>query len=122
MKSTVKPADHFLLHIQDDPSSSFIPITINPSVQHPPVSSSPAYSDISDEDPTITTNENEQIPPSTVNLLNDQSVIPNASWSTQMLFQQYGSYMQQMNKELTSHWYVNEFDFLLNSSLFFFLV
>jgi len=83
-------------------SSSFVPINITPTIQHPPISSSPAYSDISDEDPT-TTNENEQIPPSTINLLNEQSIIPNPSWTTQMLLQQYGSYMQHVNKELTSN-------------------
>jgi hypothetical protein len=114
----VKSADHFLLQIQDEPSSSSwinskidqtndntktpqIP-TPPPSsiIQPPPTSSSPAYSDISDEDPS-TTNETEQIPPlSTINLLtatneNDQSLITNTSWAAQMLLQQYGSYMQQ---------------------------
>ncbi len=133
IKSTIKPADHFLLHVQDEPRisssssswtntkndqidenkktlkiptpppSSFVPININPTIQPPPISSSPAYSDISDEDPT-TTNENEQIPPSTINLLNEQSLIPNTSWTTEMLLlQQYGSYMQHVNKELTSN-------------------
>lgn len=133
VKSTIKPADHFLLHIQDEPRissssssswintkndqidenkktlkiptpppSSFVPINIAPTIQPPPISSSPAYSDISDEDPT-TTNENEQIPPSTINLLNEQSLIPNTSWTAEMLLQQYGSYMQHVNKELTSN-------------------
>ncbi|CAF1245174.1 unnamed protein product [Adineta steineri] len=126
----VKPADHFLLHIQDEPSSSswnnskldhindnkktlkipspppsFVSINLTSSIQPPPpTSSSPAYSDISDEDTTIM-NENEQIsPPSTINLLtatngkmdeNDQSIVPNNSWTAQMLLQQYGSFMQQ---------------------------
>ncbi|UJR22784.1 hypothetical protein I4U23_025816 [Adineta vaga] len=127
----VKPADHFLLHIQDEswanakndstnenkktlkiptPSpSSFVPINSSPTI--PPTSSSPAYSDISDEDPTTTTttantnNEFEQkSSPSTINLLtatngkiddNDQSTITNPPWAAQMLLQQYGSYMQQ---------------------------
>ncbi len=121
----VKSADHFLLQIQDEPSSSSWinskidqtndnkktpqnPTTPPPPpssiIQPPPTLSSPAYSDISDEDPS-TTNETEQIPPlSTINLLtatnekldeNDQSLITNTSWATQMLLQQYGSYMQQ---------------------------
>lgn len=126
--STVKPADHFLLHIQDEPSipswtntkierinenkktlkiptpppsSSFVSINIPAP---PPVSSSPAYSDISDEDPTTTTNDTEQNPPpSTINLLNEQTLIPNASWTTEMLLQQYGPYMQHVNKELISN-------------------
>lgn len=98
------------LKIPTPPPSSFVPISITPTVQHPAAPSSPAYSDISDEDPTttptrtITTNEHEPLPPSTINLLNDQSIIPNAVWPTQMLLQQYGSYMQQMTKELTSNW------------------
>ena len=138
--STVKPADHVLLHIQDEPmstpvpsqailspplpssqsswldsrperpnakaptppSSSFVPIQ-SPAVVAiavPPTSSSPAYSDISDEDASIN-NENERIlPPSTINLLaatNDklESNEPSTRWTTQMLLQQYGSYMQQ---------------------------
>lgn len=100
------------LKIPTPPPSSFVPISITSTVQHPPAPSSPAYSDISDEDPTTTptrtittTNEHEPLPPSTINLLNDQSIIPNAVWPTQMLLQQYGSYMQQMTKELTSNWY-----------------
>jgi len=48
-------------------------------------------------------NENEQTSPSTINLLNEQSLISNPSWTTQMLLQQYGSYMQHVNKELTSN-------------------
>lgn len=90
--------------IPTPPPSSFVPINITPTIPHPPISSSPAYSDISDEDPT-TTNENEQIPPSTINLLNEQSLIPNTLWTTEMLLQQYGSYMQHVNKELTSNRY-----------------
>ena len=134
-KSTIKSADHFLLHIQDQPTisptwsnvktepiddqkktlkiptpppPSFMPISITSTVQHPPVPSSPAYSDISDEDPTTTTttNEHETLPPSTINLLNEQSIIPNAVWPTQMLFQQYGSFIPQMTKDLPSNWYV----------------
>ncbi len=124
IKSSVKPADHFLLHIQDEPSSwtngkndrmnenkkglkiptpppsTFVPINLTPTIQPPPIASSPAYSDISDEDPT-TTNENEQIPPSTINLLNEQSLIPNTSWTAEMLLQQYGSY-------ITSNWYLKK--------------
>ena len=150
--STVKPADHFLLHIQDAPtvpsvilpissppslngysnvsswlntktestnpkqpphipsptplssSSTFVPIQPIASTQNPPPSSSPAYSDISDEDSSSRT-DNDPIPPSTINLLtanhekldgHEQTFIPNNTrWTTQMLLQQYGSYMQQ---------------------------
>ncbi len=95
------------LKIPTPPPSSFVPINTTPTIPPPPVSSSPAYSDISDEDPT--TNENEQIPPSTINLLNEQSIIPNTSWPAQILLQQYGSYMQHVNKELTSNWYKTKF-------------
>ncbi|CAF1397424.1 unnamed protein product [Adineta steineri] len=89
VKSSVKPADHFLLHIQDEPTiknnsltTSFLDSNIKkdrnnnkkrskiptppPPPPPPPTSSSPAYSDISDEEPT----PNEQpLPPSTINLL-----------------------------------------------------
>ena len=87
----IKSPEHFLLHIQDEPnkttlkiptpppSSSFI--SINPTIQPPPTSSSPAYSDISDEDP------NDQIPPSTINLLTS-----NIDDTAQLILQQYGSY------------------------------
>ncbi len=105
------------LKIPTPPPSSFVPINTTPTIPPPPVSSSPAYSDISDEDPT--TNENEQIPPSTINLLNEQSIIPNTSWPAQILLQQYGSYMQHVNKELTSNWYKPNF-FLNNFSKFSF--
>lgn len=63
----------------------------------PPPSSSPAYSDISDEDP-------EPVPLSTGNLLTSNTpsktdeaelIFPNAPWTTQMLLQQYGSFIQQ---------------------------
>ncbi|CAF0959709.1 unnamed protein product [Rotaria sordida] len=151
IKSTVKSTDHFLLHMQDEPSisstsswtnskidqtnnnnnnksvkiptppppplpSSLDPINLNSTIQTLPTSSSPAYSDISDEDSTtIITNENLQRTPSTINLLtvtngkfdeNEQTLIPNSTWTTQMLLQQYGSYMQQqafVDKELTSN-------------------
>lgn len=83
------------------------------------MSSSPAYSDISDEDPTP--NEQTSFPPSTINLLsattngkldengnNLQTSMPflstnggltnsdlsNPAWTTQMLFQQFGSFIQ----------------------------
>lgn len=155
--STVKPADHFLLHIQDEPAlpsatlsmssppslngysaipswmntknestkppqipsptplssssaSTFVPIHPIAITQNPPTSTSPTYSDISDEDSTSRT-DNDQIPaplplppPSTINLLtanhekldeHEQTFIPNTRWTTQMLLQQYGSYMQQ---------------------------
>ncbi|CAF3247584.1 unnamed protein product [Rotaria sp. Silwood2] len=95
-------------------SSSFVPINLTPTIQSLPTSSSsPAYSDISDEDSTTITNGNEQNTPSTINLLtatngkfdeNEQTLIPNSTWTTQMLLQQYGSYMQQqafVDKELT---------------------
>ena len=132
----MKTADHFLLHINDeswantknDPSnekkktlkiptpspSSFVPINLTPTIAPPPTSSSPAYSDISDEDPsTVIANINQDLEktptPSTINLLtatngkideNDQSIISNAPWAAQMLLQQYGSYIQQQ----TSNW------------------
>ncbi|CAM2710265.1 unnamed protein product [Rotaria socialis] len=98
------------------PSTTFVPINITPTIQSLPTSSSPAYSDISDEDPTAITNENEQNSSSTINLLattkvkfdeNEQSLIPNPTWTPQMLLQQYGSYIQQqpnfIDKELTSN-------------------
>ena len=90
------------------PPSSIIPADI------PATASSPAYSDISDEDPTTT---GEQIlQPSTINLLavtnekldengnnlpsasflpSNHSDISNPAWTAQMLFQQFGSYMSQ---------------------------
>jgi hypothetical protein len=131
LKTSVKPADHFLLHIKDEPminkNSSSSPISVtnyldpnNSKKTPPPTSSSPAYSDISDEDPT----PNEQIlPPSTINLLTatngkidengnnlhssssslflptngglNNSDISNPAWTAQMLFQQFGPFMQQ---------------------------
>jgi hypothetical protein len=107
----IKSPEHFLLHIQDEPNkrtlkistpppSSFVPI--NPTIQPPPTSSSPAYSDISDEDPT-TMNENGESSPSTINLLTAK-----IDETTQIFLQQYGSYIQQqglMNKDLTSNRY-----------------
>ncbi|UJR26232.1 hypothetical protein I4U23_007575 [Adineta vaga] len=86
LKSSIKPADHFLLHIQDEPirnQNSISPSMLDSNSKKdrsnhkkdqktltppppPPTSSSPAYSDISDEEPT----PNEQtLPPSTINLL-----------------------------------------------------
>ncbi|CAF1597614.1 unnamed protein product [Rotaria sp. Silwood1] len=145
IKSTLKSTDHFLLHMQDESSSwtnlkidqthtnkksikiptpppssssSFVPINnLTSTIQTLPIiSSSPAYSDISDEESTTTANENEQKPPSTINLLtatngkfdeNDQTLISNSTWTTtQMLLQQYGPYMQQqtfIDKDLTSN-------------------
>ncbi len=96
-----------------DPNNSKKPSTPPP----PLTSSSPAYSDISDEDPT----PNEQIlPPSTINLLTatngkidengnnlhsssflstngglNNSDISTSAWTAQMLFQQFGPFMQQ---------------------------
>jgi hypothetical protein len=169
IKSNVKPADHFLLHIQDgalakssawtdtksdrtnlkkslkgampspppppppppSASSSFVPIDASETgnVQSQPLpeqvqtststlplplsSSSPAYSDISDEDSTCRL-DNEQVPPSTVNLLtgnNQQGIydeheptLPSRTrWTTQMLLQQYGSYMQQPHQTISSN-------------------
>ena len=86
-------------------SSSFAPISTDLIQTAPPKSSSPAYSDISDEDLT-SRNEHEQNPPSTVNLLtgnhekideHEQTFLPNSRWTTQMLLQQYGSFMQQQS-------------------------
>jgi len=119
-KPTVKQADHFLLEIKDEqddnkktikiptppPSSSLVQINLAPTIQPPPVSTSPAYSDISDEEPNPTaTNDNQQISPSTVNLLNDQTVLPgNASWPSPMLLQQYGSFIQHgLNSKTNSN-------------------
>lgn len=120
IKPTVKQADHFLLEIKDEPddnkktikiptpppsSSSLVQINLTPTIQPPPVSTSPAYSDISDEDPNTTlTNDNQQISPSTVNLLNDQTVLPNASWPPPMLLQQFGSFIQHgLNSKTNSN-------------------
>lgn len=134
-QDSIKTADHFLLHIQDEtnnslssPSSTnYIDLNLKkesitnikpPKIPTPPpTSSSPAYSDISDEDPT----PNEQsLPPSTINLLTatngkidengnnlhsssflatngglNSSTLPNPAWTTaQMLFQQFGSFIQ----------------------------
>ena len=102
------------------PASSFVPIPLLPTI--PPTASSPAYSDISDEDPTTsTTNSHEQIlPPSTINLLaasngkldENGNQVPSTSflssngglthadistpaWTAQMLFQQFGPYLSQ---------------------------
>lgn len=87
-------------------NSTFVPIPSNINQQIPSKSASPAYSDISDEDLT-SRNEHEQIPPSTINLLtgnhekpeeHEQSFLSNpARWTTQMLLQQYGSYIQQQS-------------------------
>ena len=144
LEQDVKPADHFLLYIQDEPiinkpsssassstSSVSSPnvITNNskkPSPPPPPrTSSSPAYSDISDEEST----PNEQIlPPSTINLLTatngklddngktlhsssssylppngslNNSDISNPAWTAQMIFQQFGPFMQQPQQQQT---------------------
>ena len=105
------------LKIPTPPPSSFVPINLTSTMDPPLTSSSPTYSDISDEDITMVTNANEQNSLSTINLLtmpngkfnhNEQSFISKSSWATQMLLQQYGSYIQQqafINKELTSNWY-----------------
>lgn len=111
IKPTVKPADHFLLEIKDEPVSSWSTNTKDDNKKTikiptpPPVSTSPAYSDISDEDPnTSLTNDNQQMPPSTVNLLNDQTVLPNASWPPPMLLPQYGSFIQHgLNSKTNSN-------------------
>ncbi|CAF3354096.1 unnamed protein product [Rotaria sp. Silwood1] len=94
----------------------------------PPISSSPAYSDISDED--LTPNEQILPQPSTINLLtatngkideNGNNLHPsssflstnnglnnsNSSWTAQMLFQQFGSFIQPQttvsnNKDLST--------------------
>jgi hypothetical protein len=122
LKTSVKLADHFLLHIQDEPiktkiSSSPNYLDLNNSKKTPPpISSSPAYSDISDEDPIP--NEHISFPPSTINLLAqtngkidengnnlhssflstnsglNNSDISNPAWTAQMLFQQFGSFIQ----------------------------
>lgn len=134
MKSIVKSPDHILLQTQNetswnntkvDPSSpnndnqkpvkvstppppssspsTFVPINVPQTV---PISSSPAYSDISDEDSTAITNENDRhsSSSSTINLLattngkfddNEHPLIPNPTWTPQMLLQQYGSFIQQ---------------------------
>lgn len=127
LKTSVKPADHFLLHIKDEPNinlnsgNNYLDPNNSKKTPPPPTSSSPAYSDISDEDPT----PNEQIlPPSTINLLtatnekidengnnvhsssssssflstnggSNTSDISNPTWTAQMLFQQFGPFMQQ---------------------------
>ncbi|CAF0815063.1 unnamed protein product [Adineta ricciae] len=140
LKPSIKPADHFLLHIQDEPvnnknSVSSPPPTTTldlnlkknrdnhkkdqkiptppppPSLPQP---SSPAYSDISDEEPTPS---EQTLPPSTINLLTatngkleengtsshssssssflNSSDLTNPVWATQMLFQQFGPLIQQ---------------------------
>ena len=99
-------------------SSTFVPIDLASSI--PPTSSSPAYSDISDEDSTTTPHE-QMIPRSTINLLastngklddNGNKILSagflptngglvshpdlsNPAWAAQMLLQQFGSYMSQ---------------------------
>ncbi|CAF1002488.1 unnamed protein product [Rotaria sordida] len=139
LKNSVKQADHFLLHIKDEVNinkNSYIDLNIKKeqNIIHtkiptppPPISSSPAYSDISDEDPT----PNEQIlsQPSTINLLtatngkidengnnlhsssflstNNGLNNSNSSWTAQMLFQQFGSFIQPQttvtnNKDLST--------------------
>jgi hypothetical protein len=115
-----KSADHFLLHIKDEPtnSSSSNYLDSNNSKKTPPrTSSSPAYSDISDEEPTP--NEQNLLPPSTINLLTatngkidenghsssflstngglNNADISNPTWTAQMLFQQFGPFMQQQS-------------------------
>ena len=126
LKTSVKPADHFLLHIQDEPPPPPITTKVSSSPNHldinnskktpPPISSSPAYSDISDEEPIP--NEHAAFPPSTINLLSqpngkidengnnlhssflstngglNNSDISNPAWTAQMLFQQFGSFIQ----------------------------
>lgn len=122
----MKAADHFLLHIQDEPAETkaasppnYLDST-NSKKTPPPISSSPAYSDISDEDPTP--NEATSFPPSTINLLApsngridenannlhsssspsfpssngglNNSDLSNPAWTAQMLFQQFGSFIQ----------------------------
>lgn len=85
-------------------SSTFVPITLPSSI--PLTSTSPAYSDISDEEPT-TTNDS-ILPPSTINLLsgthsnvddktNSTSTYlsSNSDWTAQMLFQQFSPYISQ---------------------------
>ena len=137
LKSSIKPADHFLLHIQDEPvnnknsvSSPSTTLDLNlkkdrdnhkkdqkiptppppPSLPQP---SSPAYSDISDEEPTPS---EQTLPPSTINLLTatngkleengtsshsssssflNNSDLTNPAWAAQMLFQQFGPLIQQ---------------------------
>lgn len=84
LKNSAKPADHFLLHIKDEPIVNKSTTISSPTYQDlnnskitspvpPPPStlsaSSPAYSDISDEEPTTTTTTEPVLPPSTVNLL-----------------------------------------------------
>jgi len=122
-KTSVKSADHFLLHIQDEPINTNISSSPNyldsnnSKKTPPPISSSPAYSDISDEDPIP--NEQISFPPSTINLLAqtngkidengnnlhssflsttngglNNSDISNPAWTAQMLFQQFGSFIQ----------------------------
>jgi len=88
-------------------SSTFVPISLPSSI--PLTSTSPAYSDISDEESTTTTTTNESIlPPSTINLLSGthsniedktsptSTFLPsNPDWTAQMLFQQFSPYISQ---------------------------
>ena len=125
LKTSITPADHFLLPIQDEPMQTKVASPPNyldsnnsktSSPPPPPTSSSPAYSDISDEDPLP--NEHVSFPPSTINLLAqsngkidenghnlhssflttnsglNNSDISNPAWTAQMLFQQFGSFIQ----------------------------
>ncbi|CAF2357811.1 unnamed protein product [Rotaria sp. Silwood2] len=140
LKTSVKQADHFLLHIQDEVNvnkNSYPDIKVKKEqniintkipTSPPPISSSPAYSDISDED--LTPNEQILPQPSTINLLaatngkideNGNNLHPsssflstnnglnnsNSSWTAQMLFQQFGSFIQPQttvsnNKDLST--------------------
>ncbi|CAF0721418.1 unnamed protein product [Rotaria sp. Silwood1] len=139
LKTSVKQADHFLLHIKDEVNvnkNSYLDLNIKKeqNIIHtkiptpPPISSSPAYSDISDED--LTPNEQILPQPSTINLLtatngkideNGNNLHPsssflstnnglnnsNSSWTAQMLFQQFGSFIQPQttvsnNKDLST--------------------
>ncbi|CAF2127025.1 unnamed protein product [Rotaria magnacalcarata] len=138
INNSVKQPDHFLLPIQNEtsinktsPITNYVDSTITnkesanilPKIPTSPpplqlTSSSPAYSDISDEDPT----PNEQmLPPSTINLLtatngnldengnnlhslssssssflstNGGLNSSNPAWAAQMIFQQFGSFIQ----------------------------
>lgn len=121
LNSSIIDQNNTIVERQSSPipsASTFVPITL-PSTTIPPTSSSPAYSDISDEDPA--TNPHEQtFPPSTINLLasnngklddSGSKILTNGylssngglshpdlsspAWTTQLLLQQFGSYMTQ---------------------------
>jgi len=125
-KNSVKSADHFLLHIQDEPivnkPSTISSPNLNNSKQTPLTASSPAYSDISDEEPPPSTTAISEsvpplssiLPPSTINLLtatngkidengnnlhspssiSTNSDLTNPAWTAQMLLQQFGPFIQ----------------------------